>query len=95
MHYNQLYVAELLERGVKFLIYAGTNDWIGNWVGNERWTRNMEWSGRKEFARQELREWYFGGKAIGKFREHGNLTFSTIYGAGHLVSPIWVDILSQ
>jgi cathepsin A (carboxypeptidase C) len=32
-HQTQFYVAELLERGVRVLVYAGTYDWICNWVG--------------------------------------------------------------
>lgn len=43
---TQYYVAALLERGVRVLIYVGTYDWICNWVGNERWTLAMEWSGQ-------------------------------------------------
>lgn len=32
-HQTQFYVAELLERGIRALIYVGTYDWICNWVG--------------------------------------------------------------
>ena len=28
----QFYIAALLERGVRALIYVGANDWICNWV---------------------------------------------------------------
>jgi carboxypeptidase C (cathepsin A) len=31
-HSNQYYVAGLLERGIKVLVYVGTYDWICNWV---------------------------------------------------------------
>lgn len=62
MHLNELYVSELLERGVRVLIYAGTYDWIGNWVGNERWTMAMEWSGQEGFRAQELKEWTIDGE---------------------------------
>lgn len=87
MHQNELYVSELLERGVRVLIYAGTYDWIGNWVGNERWTMAMEWSGQEGFRAQELKEWTIDGeRAAGKFRSYRNLTFATIYAAGHMVS---------
>jgi cathepsin A (carboxypeptidase C) len=33
-HQTQFYVAELLERGIRVLIYVGTYDWICNWVGH-------------------------------------------------------------
>ncbi|KAI5117301.1 hypothetical protein M0805_008565 [Coniferiporia weirii] len=85
MHQTQLYIAELLARGVKVLIYAGTYDFIANWVGNERWTLDMEWEGREAFVQEELRDWLVGGAPAGKTRTSGNFTFATIYGAGHLV----------
>ena len=86
LHQNDLYVAELLEQGVKTLIYAGTNDFTCNWVGNEKWTLNMHWSGQDAYRNQPLREWQVDGTIVGKVRAYGNLTFATIYGAGHLVS---------
>ena len=49
------YVAALLERGVRVLVYVGENDWICNWIGNERWTLDLDWSGREEFKKLELR----------------------------------------
>ena len=83
---NEHYIAELLERGVRVLIYAGTYDFIANWVGNERWTLEMKWSGQEAFVSQELREWEVDGKPAGKTRSSGPLSFATLYGAGHLVS---------
>lgn len=88
LHLNQLYVSELLAHGVRVLIYAGTYDWIANWVGNERWTLEMEWPGREGFRAQPLEDWKVNQDAepAGKFRTFGNFSFATIYGAGHLVS---------
>ncbi|KAK0193168.1 Alpha/Beta hydrolase protein [Armillaria mellea] len=77
------HVAALLERGIKVLIYAGANDWICNWVGNERWTLALAWSGQKEFVSESLREWTVDGKVAGKTRRAKGLTFATIDGAGH------------
>ncbi|EIN13162.1 serine carboxypeptidase [Punctularia strigosozonata HHB-11173 SS5] len=80
-----LYVAALLERGVRALIYVGAYDWICNWVGNERWTLELEWTGQEEFAGLELREWEVNGTAAGKTRSARGLTFATVDGAGHMV----------
>ncbi|KAK0444660.1 serine carboxypeptidase [Desarmillaria tabescens] len=77
------HIAALLERGVRVLVYAGANDWLCNWVGNERWTLGLEWSGRKDFVRKRLQEWEVGGKVTGKTRSAKGLTFATIDGAGH------------
>ncbi|EPQ61308.1 serine carboxypeptidase [Gloeophyllum trabeum ATCC 11539] len=78
------YVAALLERRVRVLIYAGAYDWICNWVGNERWTRALAWSGQAEFAGQQLRDWEVGGAVAGKTRSAQGFTFATIEGAGHM-----------
>ncbi|TFK48038.1 hypothetical protein OE88DRAFT_1665085 [Heliocybe sulcata] len=80
-----LYVAGLLERGVNVLIYVGSYDWICNWVGNERWTLALEWSGKEEFGKQGLRNWEVNGKVAGVTRSAGGLTFATVEGAGHMV----------
>ncbi|KAJ7086299.1 Alpha/Beta hydrolase protein [Mycena crocata] len=90
-HRTQDYIGGLLERGVRVLIYVGTYDWICNWVGNERWTRALEWSGQEEFAAEPLRAWAVGGdlaKAKGRAglaRSAKGLTFATVDGAGHMV----------
>ncbi|KAJ6456224.1 serine carboxypeptidase [Mycena vitilis] len=86
---TQNYVGGLLERGIRVLIYVGTYDWICNWVGNERWTLALEWSGQAEFAAEPLRPWALGsdfskGRA-GLARSAKGLTFVTIDAAGHMV----------
>jgi carboxypeptidase C (cathepsin A) len=79
------HVAGLLERGVRVLIYVGTYDWICNWIGNERWTLALEWSGQEEFASKALHTWEVDGKVAGKSRSAGKFTFATINAAGHMV----------
>ncbi|KAJ7765302.1 serine carboxypeptidase [Mycena metata] len=86
---TQDYVGGLLERGVRVLIYVGTYDWICNWVGNERWTLALEWSGQAAFAAEPLRPWAIGddftkGRA-GLARSAQGLTFATVDKAGHMV----------
>lgn len=85
---NSHYVAALLERGIRVLIYVGANDWICNWIGEVRWTLDLEWSGHEEFASQELRDWSLPGSAkrAGLTRSAKGLTFLTLDGAGHMVS---------
>ncbi|CAK5270027.1 unnamed protein product [Mycena citricolor] len=87
LHPTQHYIAGLLERGVRVLIYVGTYDWICNWVGNERWTNAMEWSGQDEFAAQALRPWAVKGTnaTAGMVRNAKGLTFLTVDAAGHMV----------
>jgi carboxypeptidase C (cathepsin A) len=73
---------------VRVLVYVGTYDWACNWVGNERWTLALEWSGQAKFATEPLRPWAVGGDfkdgRAGLARSAQGLTFATIDGAGHL-----------
>ncbi|KAF4622848.1 hypothetical protein D9613_001368 [Agrocybe pediades] len=85
LHPTKHYVAALLERGVRVLIYVGMNDWCANYIGNERFTLGLEWSGQAEFLKQELRDWIVDGKSVGKTRSFRGFTYATLYGAGHLV----------
>ncbi|KAJ3521507.1 hypothetical protein NM688_g9008 [Phlebia brevispora] len=82
---TQYYIGALLERGVRALIYVGANDWICNWVGNERMTLALEWTGQEAFAAEPLRDWTVDGQTAGLTRSAGPFTFATIYGAGHMV----------
>ncbi|KAK0455790.1 serine carboxypeptidase [Desarmillaria tabescens] len=82
---TQLYVAALLERKVRVLVYVGNYDFICNWVGNNAWTLALDWSGKESFVNEELREWFVGEKTAGLTRSNQGLTFATIEGAGHMV----------
>ncbi|KAJ7596544.1 serine carboxypeptidase [Mycena floridula] len=79
-----LHVAALLERGIQVLIYVGNFDLACNWVGNQRWTLALEWSGKEEFNALPLREWTVDGKRAGLTRSAKGLTFATIDDAGHM-----------
>ncbi|KAE9394303.1 serine carboxypeptidase [Gymnopus androsaceus JB14] len=85
LHTSKYHVSALLDRGVRVLIYVGSYDWICNWVGNDRWSKTLEWSGHEAFASQELREWTVGGKKAGITRSAKGFTFATVEGAGHMV----------
>ncbi|KAH9924334.1 serine carboxypeptidase [Epithele typhae] len=81
------YLAALLERHVRVLIYVGTNDWIASWVGNERMTFKLEWTQQDVYQTAGKHDWFVAGMQgpAGWWRKGGGLTFATVYGAGHLV----------
>ncbi|KAI9001448.1 peptidase S10 serine carboxypeptidase [Trametes punicea] len=83
----QHHVAGLLERGVRVLIYAGTYDWQCNWVANKLWVDKLEWTGATRYTRAEWREWTVDGHKAGETKSAGVLTFATVRGAGHMMSP--------
>jgi cathepsin A (carboxypeptidase C) len=83
----QEYVAELLEDGVRALVYAGDADFICNWIGNKAWTKALKWKGKDGFnkARDTIWRPFFTGGAAGEARRHENFTFLRVYKAGHMV----------
>ena len=84
--HTQDYVANLLDRGVRILIYAGTYDWQCNYVANKLWVDKLQWSGSDAYAKADWRDWTHNGKKVGEVKETGLLTFATIRGAGHMMS---------
>ena len=85
-HPTKEYVAQLLGRGVRVLIYAGTYDWQCNWVANKLWVERLEWAGKEEFSSEEWHTWSVNGEDAGITKSVGPLTFATIWAAGHMMS---------
>jgi cathepsin A (carboxypeptidase C) len=81
----QQYVAELLEKNVPVLLYAGDKDYICNWLGNHAWSDALEYSGHAQFARAKLQPWVLHGRRAGEVKNEGIFTFLRIYDAGHMV----------
>ncbi|KAI0635405.1 serine carboxypeptidase [Trametes polyzona] len=79
-----LYLAALLERGVRALVYVGAADYICNWIGNEKMTLGLEWTRQGEYREKPLVPWLVKGDIAGSTRSGGGLTFAIITGAGHL-----------
>lgn len=82
---TQYYVAGLLDRGIRVLIYAGTYDWQCNWVANKLWVDELEWSRKSEYAEARWNDWFVGGSKAGEIKQTPLLTFATVRGAGHMV----------
>ena len=89
--HTQEYVANLLDRGIRVLIYAGTYDWQCNWVANKLWVDKLDWAGKARYAEEQWRDWSAGGSKAGEVKETPLLTFVTIRGAGHMMSVLSSD----
>ena len=85
---SQHYVAGLLERGVRVLIYSGTYDWQCNWVASRLWLDELEWTGAPRYRAEAFRDWAVasGAAAAGQVKTAGLLTFATVFAAGHMIS---------
>lgn len=58
----------------------GTYDFICNHVGNEMWMERLEWSGKREFNKQELAEWKVDDEVAGSYKSYKNLSVSRANG---------------
>ncbi|KAJ4792988.1 Carboxypeptidase [Rhynchospora pubera] len=78
-------IPELIDSGIKLLIYAGEYDLICNWLGNYRWVNSMKWSGSETFARTNMTSFTVDGKEAGLIKSYGPLSFLKVHDAGHMV----------
>ena len=70
------------------MIYAGVEDFICNWVGNQRWVDTLPWYGKGQWAAAQDQDWAVDGKAAGTAKAVGPLTFVKVDAAGHMVSDL-------
>ncbi|KAH8794616.1 peptidase S10 serine carboxypeptidase [Flagelloscypha sp. PMI_526] len=80
-----MYIEALLKRDVRVLVYAGTLDFIANWVGSLNTANSLEFTEQAEFRNQELHEWSVDGQVVGLTKAAGGLRYATINEAGHMV----------
>jgi len=82
-----VHIPNLLEAGVRVLVYSGVEDLICNWYGGNAWTSALPWSGTQEFNALPLKQWTGadGQTAAGQGRSYGPFTFLNVYAAGHMV----------
>lgn len=78
-------ISSQLESGTKVLIYAGDVDFICNWLGNQAWTLNLDWSGKAAFNAAPVTNWTVGGDVAGELRTSGGFSFLRVFDAGHMV----------
>ncbi|KAF4756597.1 hypothetical protein FOZ63_025866, partial [Perkinsus olseni] len=81
----------VLNRGLQVLIYAGDQDYLCNWLGNQAWTSALPWAHRAEFNGEQPKLW---GKRdddgalvmpVGHLKQYENFAFLRVYNAGHMV----------
>ncbi|KAJ7627649.1 serine carboxypeptidase [Mycena polygramma] len=86
---------ELINDGVRLLVYAGKADMMANYMGNELWVENLDTKFKSQFSAAEGVPWSVpdskeiagqvrsagGGEGSG-----GNITFVTVFEAGHMVA---------
>ncbi|POM67517.1 Serine protease family S10, partial [Phytophthora palmivora] len=86
-------VAELLNSGIRVLIYAGDADLMCNWIGNRAWTLDLDWQGKIGYNTAEERTFIAHDPLLpessdidaGVVRSFQNFAFVRVYDAGHMV----------
>ena len=76
---------DLLENGIPVLVYAGDQDYICNWLGNQAWTLALPWSGQGAFNATTPADWSVAGAKAGELRSSGTFSFLRVLAAGHMV----------
>ncbi|RLN89127.1 hypothetical protein BBJ28_00012568 [Nothophytophthora sp. Chile5] len=87
VHFRRALVSELLEVGVRVLMYAGDADLICNVYATEATAEKLQWSGAAGFSvSQSLSYTTESGIAdAGRVRSYSRLTFVEVHNAGHMV----------
>lgn len=81
------YIAELLDGGVRVLIYNGDRDLACCAQGSEKLLDSMQWKGRPGWHSAPRGLWTVDDdqQVAGYTKEHKNLYFVVVYNSGHLV----------
>ncbi|KAF8833259.1 peptidase S10, serine carboxypeptidase [Paxillus ammoniavirescens] len=94
MHNTPALLPEMINDGVRLLVYAGNADMMCNYIGNERWLEVLDTKFLDEFASAPTEQWItmHSGKFAGTVRSAGgggsgagNVTFVAVHEAGHMV----------
>ena len=81
-------IPAMLQSGIRVMIYAGVEDFICNWVGNQRWVDALPWYGKGQWAAAKEQEWEVDGGSAGTVKAVGPLSFVKVDAAGHMVGTL-------
>jgi len=85
MHSFETKIPDQLAAGIDLLIYAGDQDFICNWIGNQAWANTMAWPHQGDYNTTTPVDWYVDCKAAGTLQASNGFHFLRVYDAGHMV----------
>lgn len=78
------YIGELLNGGIRVIMYNGDRDMACNAAGTELLLNDMEWGGADKWYGTARGLWTVNDEPAGYAKTHKNLSFVVIYNSGHL-----------
>lgn len=78
-------LSDVVQFGVRTLMWAGDADWICNWLGYKETADKVSYSGHHEFAAGKLVEYSVNGAQKGTYKTVDNLSYLRVFEAGHEV----------
>ncbi|KAJ7455292.1 Alpha/Beta hydrolase protein [Mycena galericulata] len=82
-------LTELVDEGIRLLIYAGNVDMMCNYMGVSQWISQLPSKHKDAFGDAPFLPWIVSGQQAGVVRSAGegagNVTYLTVYEAGHMV----------
>ncbi|KAK7052066.1 Alpha/Beta hydrolase protein [Favolaschia claudopus] len=78
-------LGDVVDSGIRVLVWAGDADIICNWIGNQAAVLAMQWSGKAELNATPLTNITLSGKTIAAVQNVNNFSFARVYAAGHEV----------
>ncbi|KAK4663742.1 hypothetical protein QC763_611100 [Podospora pseudopauciseta] len=79
-------LSEVVQSGVRVLLWAGDADYLCNWMGNLAVANAIDYSGQLDFVKRGMSAYQVNGTSFGEFKTVENLSWLRVYSAGHLVS---------
>ncbi|KAF2170191.1 hypothetical protein M409DRAFT_19794 [Zasmidium cellare ATCC 36951] len=81
-------MAYVLSKGVQVTLFHGDRDFACNWVGGEKYSLNIPWPHQDQFKQAGYTPVVLSSpylESAGLTRQYGNLSFTRVYQAGHMV----------
>ncbi|KAJ7134876.1 peptidase S10 serine carboxypeptidase [Mycena epipterygia] len=82
-------LTELVDNGIRLLIYAGNADMMCNYMGESRWIAELPSQHKDAFEKAPFLPWTVSDRQAGVVRSAGegagNVTYLTVFEAGHMV----------
>lgn len=88
-------VSELIEAGVKVLLYTGVFDEVMNVLSTAKWLPTLQWNGTAAFLKLDRAPVYSNGSVVAYHRQLGPLSQLHILRAGHFATKQQPDVLRE